>query len=206
MRRTTRRAMLDTECSIQRSLEVIGDPWTVLVLREAFSGGTRFVDFQTRLGISTDLLTDRLARLVEAGIMERRPYSEPGKRARNGYHLTPAGEDLRVVLGSLQQWGDLHRPHEAGPSVERRSRETGEHLAVAFVNETGNAVPLEEVVFVWTRPGTEAAAHESEPALSESQAAPSESEPAASESEPAPSEGEPATTENTAAEPETAPA
>ncbi|MFC4529907.1 winged helix-turn-helix transcriptional regulator [Sphaerisporangium dianthi] len=162
MRRTTRRAMLDAQCSIQRSLEVIGDPWMVLVLREVFQGRTRFGDIQTGLGISTDLLTDRLARLVEAGILERRPYSEAGRRARHGYHLTPAGEDLRVVLGALQQWGDVHRPHEAGPSIERRSSLTGERLAVAFVDESGRAVPLPEVTFVQTtRPESEP---ESEPA------------------------------------------
>ncbi|WP_204071961.1 winged helix-turn-helix transcriptional regulator [Planotetraspora phitsanulokensis] len=148
MRRTTRHAMLDSACSIQRSLDVIGDPWTVLVLREAFMGVTRFGDFATALGISTDLLSDRLTTLVEAGVMERRPYAEPGRRSRYDYHLTSMGEELRLVLGALQQWGDRHRLDDDSPSVERRSRTTGGRLAVAFVDESGGAVELEDVAFV----------------------------------------------------------
>jgi DNA-binding HxlR family transcriptional regulator len=148
MRKTTRRALMDAECSIQRSLEVLGDPWTFLVLREAFSETTRFGDFETALGISTDLLTDRLATLVETGVMEKRPYSEPGKRARHSYHLTPRGKELRIVLGALQQWGDEHRLHDRSPSAERRSRTTNQRLAVAFTDESGRAVPLDDVVFV----------------------------------------------------------
>ncbi|WP_218034053.1 winged helix-turn-helix transcriptional regulator [Acrocarpospora corrugata] len=148
MRSTTRRALRDSECSIQRSLEVIGDPWTVLVLREAFLGTTRFGDLVTAIGISTDLLTDRLARLVEAGVMEKRPYSEPGKRTRYGYLLTPTGTELRVVLGALQQWGDTHRLNGDSPSMERRSRTTAQRLEVAFVDESGQAVPLDDVDFV----------------------------------------------------------
>jgi hypothetical protein len=69
---------------------------------------------------------------------------------RHGYHLTPAGEELRVVLGAVQQWGDVHRPRENGPTAERRSRTTGERLSVAFVNESARAVPVEDVEFVRT--------------------------------------------------------
>ncbi|GAA1011920.1 HxlR family transcriptional regulator [Acrocarpospora pleiomorpha] len=144
----TRRALQDSHCSIQRSLEVIGDPWTVLILREAFLGTTRFSDFVAAIGISTDLLTDRLAVLVEAGVMEKRPYSEPGKRTRYGYLLTPTGMELRVVLGALQQWGDAHRLSGGSPSMERRSRTTGQRLEVAFVDESGQAVALGDVEFV----------------------------------------------------------
>jgi DNA-binding HxlR family transcriptional regulator len=148
VRRTTRDALLDSACSIQRSLEVIGDSWTLLILREAFMGTTRFGDFGTALGISTDLLSDRLATLVEAGVMDKRPYSEPGRRSRHSYHLTPTGEDLRLVLGALQQWGDEHRLGDDSPSVERRSRTTDQRLAVAFVDESGSAVALDDVAFV----------------------------------------------------------
>jgi DNA-binding HxlR family transcriptional regulator len=143
VRRTTRDALLDSACSIQRSLETIGDSWTLLILREAFMGTTRFGDFGTALGIS-----DRLATLVEAGVMEKRPYSEPGRRSRHSYHLTPTGEDLRLVLGALQQWGDEHRLGDDSPSVERRSRTTDQRLAVAFVDESGSAVALDDVAFV----------------------------------------------------------
>jgi DNA-binding HxlR family transcriptional regulator len=140
--------MLDADCSIQRSLEVLGDPWTFLILREAFLENTRFGDFQTALGISTDLLADRLATLVEAGVMEKRPYSEPGKRARYSYHLTPAGKELRIVLGALQQWGDRHRLGDGSPSFERRSITADERLEVAFIDGSGHAVNLDDVAFV----------------------------------------------------------
>src|ERR1700744_1178517 len=112
-------------CSIQRSLGVLGERWTFLILREAFFGVTRFSEFRDRLGVAPDVLTDRLATLTEAGGLTREPYQEPGRRGRYASHLTPAGEELRVVLGSLQQWGDEHMPPPGGPTVERRACGTG---------------------------------------------------------------------------------
>jgi DNA-binding HxlR family transcriptional regulator len=144
------RAPADVACSIERSLGVLGERWTFLILREAIWGATRFRDFQAALGISTDLLSDRLATLVDAGVLEKRPYREPGERARSGYHVTEAGRELQVILGALQQWGDERRPRAEGPSVARRRRSTGEPLAVAFVDESGRAVGLDDVEFVRT--------------------------------------------------------
>ena len=100
----------DSSCSIARSLGVLGERWTLLILREAFLGANRFAEFRDRLAVAPDVLSDRLATLVEFGVLEREPYREPGARARLAYKLTPAGEELRVVLGALQQWGDLHLP------------------------------------------------------------------------------------------------
>lgn len=137
-------------CSIQRSLDLLGERWTFLILREALAGATRFSDFRETLGVATDLLTQRLATLVEAGVMEKRLYQEPGRRARYDYHLTPAGEELRIVLGALQQWGDRHRPPAIGPTAVRRSRTTGAPLGVAFVDGDGRAVEVDEVEFVIT--------------------------------------------------------
>jgi DNA-binding HxlR family transcriptional regulator len=144
----TRTQTPEAACSIERSLGVLGERWTFLILREAFSGASRFREFRERLGISTDLLTDRLATLVDAGVLEKRPYREPGERARFSYHLTDAGGELRVILGALQQWGDTHVPRAEGPSYLRRRRGTDEPLAIAFVDESGRAVPLEDVDFV----------------------------------------------------------
>ncbi|WBB65539.1 helix-turn-helix domain-containing protein [Micromonospora sp. WMMD812] len=135
-------------CSIARSLEILGERWTFLILREALGGTTRFTDFGTRLGVSTDILTDRLATLVRAGILEKRPYQEIGERPRSSYHPTPAGAELLVVLGALQQWGDRNCPPAGGPASQRRSRATGQRLSVAYVDESGQAVPLEDVTFV----------------------------------------------------------
>jgi DNA-binding HxlR family transcriptional regulator len=136
-------------CSIARSLEVLGERWTFLILREALSGTTRFADFRAALGVAPDVLSDRLGTLVTAGVLEKRPYREPGARMRDSYHLTAAGEELRIVLAALQQWGDEHRPYELGPTVLRRTAD-GRPVHVAFVDDTGREVPLEEIRFVRT--------------------------------------------------------
>jgi DNA-binding HxlR family transcriptional regulator len=140
----------DRMCSIARSLEVLGERWTFLILREAFTGTTRFADFRSELGVAPDVLSNRLATLVDAGVLEKQPYREPGARVRDSYHLTPAGRDLQVLLGALQQWGDEHRPYELGPTVVRRSVEGDRPLHVGFIDDTGREVPLDQVAFVPT--------------------------------------------------------
>jgi DNA-binding HxlR family transcriptional regulator len=136
-------------CSIARSLEVLGERWTFLILREAISGTTRFADFRAALGVAPDVLSDRLATLVASGVLEKRPYREPGARARDSYHLTHAGRELQVVLAALQQWGDEHRPYEPGPTVLRRTTD-GRPVHVGFVDDEGREVPMDEVRFVRT--------------------------------------------------------
>ncbi|MER6345166.1 winged helix-turn-helix transcriptional regulator [Streptomyces sp. NPDC001595] len=134
-----------TRCSIGRSLEVIGDRWSLLILREALQGATRFSDFKERLHVASDVLTQRLGVLVDGGVLDKRPYREAGSRPRMAYHLTPAGRDLMVVLGALQQWGDHYRPHPDGPLVGRASRTSGRPLHVAFVDDEGREAPLDDV-------------------------------------------------------------
>src|SRR5437660_2974975 len=90
-------------CSIARTLGVVGERWTFLILREAFLGATRFAEFRDRLGVAPDVLSDRLATLVEFGVMAREPYREPGARSRFAYRLTPAGRELQVVLSAPPQ-------------------------------------------------------------------------------------------------------
>jgi DNA-binding HxlR family transcriptional regulator len=138
--------VMASTCSIARSLEVLGEKWTFLVVREALFGVTRFADFRARLGVAPDVLTARLARLVDAGVLEKVPYQEPGARQRFEYRLTDAGRELQIVLGALQQWGDAHCPHEAGPTIVRRSA-AGRPLDVAFVDDRDRAVPLDDVRF-----------------------------------------------------------
>jgi DNA-binding HxlR family transcriptional regulator len=138
---------MEAVCSIERTLGVLGERWTFLVLREAFFGRTRFAEFRDVLGVSTDVLSARLARLVEYGVLEKRAYQEPGSRPRDSYHLTPAGHDLAVIMGALQQWGDEHLPRAEGPSVVRRTR-AGEPVDVAFVDAAGQAVPRRDVEFI----------------------------------------------------------
>src|SRR5437868_4619438 len=121
-------------CAIARTVDVLKDPWSFLVLREALSGVTRFADFRAALHIATDVLTDRLSVLVDAGVLRKEPYQEAGSRARSAYRLTAAGSELALVIGALQQWGDAHLPVGCGPTVTRHTVDTGEPVEVAFVD------------------------------------------------------------------------
>ncbi len=140
----------DTSCSIHRSLGVLGERWTFLILREALAGTTRFADFRDALDVAPNLLTDRLTTLVEYGVMTREPYQEAGTRRRFSYHLTEAGRELNVVLGALQQWGDRWLPCAEGPSVIRRAQTSGSEVHVAFVDDGGQEIPPGEVAAVPT--------------------------------------------------------
>jgi DNA-binding HxlR family transcriptional regulator len=138
----------DVRCSIARSLEVLGEKWTLLVVREAFLGRTRFSEFRSALGVAPDVLADRLSTLVDVGVLERRPYQEDGGRRREEYVLTPAGQDLRVVLGALHTWGNEHRPAPAGPSSVFVEASTGEPVALTFLSADGRRLAPQEVAVV----------------------------------------------------------
>lgn len=140
----------DSSCSIARSLGVLGERWTFLILREAFSGRTRFAEFRDSLGIAPDVLADRLATLVAYGVMERVTYQEPGSRSRAAYALTPAGRELNVILAALQQWGDEHLPWPEGPSILRRVRGSDSAVHVGFVDEQGKEIPQADVAMIRT--------------------------------------------------------
>jgi DNA-binding HxlR family transcriptional regulator len=137
-------------CSIERSLGVLGERWTFLILREALDGATRFAQFREELGIAPDVLTDRLSTLVEYGVLSREPYQEPGSRLRYAYQLTEAGRELQIVLGSLQQWGDKYVPCASGPTIERVNRDSRRPVHVGFVDERGREVELDDVEAVRT--------------------------------------------------------
>src|SRR4051812_45448436 len=104
-------------CPISRALEVVGQPWTLLILRETFNGVRRFDALQTHLGVSRPVLSRRLKQLVSDELLERRPYREPGDRARHEYRPTAAAWDLYPVLVALLQWGDRHRSDGNGPPL-----------------------------------------------------------------------------------------
>jgi DNA-binding HxlR family transcriptional regulator len=99
-----RASFADVNCSIAQAVEIIGEWWTPLILRDAFLGVTRFKDFQDRLGIAPNVLTARLDKLVAAGVLERRTYE--AARDRCDYVLTRKGRALWPVLVTLRQWGD----------------------------------------------------------------------------------------------------
>jgi DNA-binding HxlR family transcriptional regulator len=102
-------------CSIARTLEVIGDRWTMLVIRDAFLGLRRFEDFQKSLGVARNVLTDRLNRLVEEGILRRRLYQERPERYE--YRLTRKGVDLWPVVMTTMKWGDRYLYPEGKPRL-----------------------------------------------------------------------------------------
>jgi DNA-binding HxlR family transcriptional regulator len=151
----------DTSCSIARSLGVLGERWTFLILRDAFEGMSRFAEFRESLGIASDILSDRLSTLVEYGVMEKTEYQEPGERRRSAYGLTDAGRELFVVLAGLQQWGDQHLPWAEGPSLLRRDKRTGDTVHVGFIGSHGQEVAPENVTFTPTKsyPQERLAAH-----------------------------------------------
>ncbi len=100
-------------CPVARSLDVVGDPWVLLVLREALTGATRFEQFRSALGVADNVLSRRLSALVDAGVLTRSPYVA-GNRTHHEYLLTEAGVDLFPVLHALAQWGERHRPSRTG--------------------------------------------------------------------------------------------
>jgi DNA-binding HxlR family transcriptional regulator len=112
-------------CSVARALAVVGEKWSLLVLRDAFNGLRRYDELRRHLGISDAVLADRLRTLVAAGVLERRSYQEPGRRSRVEYLVTAAGWDLQPVVVGLLQWGDRHLGDDAGPLVEVRHRGCG---------------------------------------------------------------------------------
>jgi DNA-binding HxlR family transcriptional regulator len=117
-----RRSFESLQCPIARSLERVGEWWSILILRDAFQGSTRFEQFQKSLDIAPNMLTRRLNALVESGMLERSRYSE--RPPRDEYLLTERGRDFRSVLWALLAWGNRHFAPE-GPSVVIVDGETG---------------------------------------------------------------------------------
>jgi DNA-binding HxlR family transcriptional regulator len=118
-------------CPIARSLDRVGEWWSILILRDAFKGATRFDQFQKSLGIAPNMLTRRLTTLVESGLLERRLYSE--KPPRYEYVLTDKGRDFRPVLWALIAWGNKHFPPE-GETVVVVDAETGQEVDPVMID------------------------------------------------------------------------
>jgi DNA-binding HxlR family transcriptional regulator len=110
-----RKSFAAMDCSVAQCLEVVGEWWSMLIIRDAFMGVTRFEDFQRRLGISRNILRDRLTSLVAAGVLVRVPYCE--HPPRDEYRLTPKGRDLWPILTTMRQWGDKYAA-PSGPPIE----------------------------------------------------------------------------------------
>ncbi len=112
-------------CNIAAALSVVGEKWTFLVLREAFNGVRRFDDMQRRTGAPRQVLSNRLSRLLDEGILRKVPYQEAGQRPRSEYRLTEKGIELYPVIAALLAWGDKHAAAPGGPAVELTHRDCG---------------------------------------------------------------------------------
>lgn len=124
-------------CSVARTLDVVGDKWSLLVLRDAFYGVRRFEDFARDLGIARNVLANRLGRLVDAGVLERRQYQEHPPRSE--YRLTAKGRDLLPVLLTMMRWGDRWAGAADGPPIDLVHRDCGAHThAVAVCASCGD--------------------------------------------------------------------
>ncbi|WP_340647477.1 helix-turn-helix domain-containing protein [Phenylobacterium sp.] len=115
--------LADQPCSIARSVAVIGDRWTLMILRDAFLGVRRFEAFQTRLGISRTIITARLKLLVDEGVLAKIPYQD--RPVRHEYRLTQKGLDLYPVVMSIVHWGDRHYAGDAGAPLLHRHKTCG---------------------------------------------------------------------------------
>ena len=115
--------LADQPCSVARSVAVIGDRWTLMILRDAFLGVRRFEAFQTRLGISRTIITERLKLLVEEGVLAKVPYQD--RPVRHEYRLTQKGMDLYPVVMAIVNWGDRHYAGEAGAPLLHHHKACG---------------------------------------------------------------------------------
>src|SRR2546430_12232108 len=131
-------------CSIARALEVVGERWTLLIVHDALLGLSRFERFQESLGIARNVLTERLNRLVEEGILERVRYSERPERFE--YRLNRKGRDLQIALTGLVQWGDEYLCDKP-PRITRRKADKRPVVA-AFVPKGAEALRAEEIEIV----------------------------------------------------------
>ncbi|HUC26042.1 MAG TPA: helix-turn-helix domain-containing protein [Streptosporangiaceae bacterium] len=127
-------------CNIAAALEVVGEKWTFLVLREAFNGIRRFDDMQRRTGAPRQVLSSRLARLVAEGILRKVPYQESGQRSRNEYRLTEKGIELYPMIAALLAWGDKYAAAPGGPAVELTHRDCGAPVSLQLACSHGHVL------------------------------------------------------------------
>ncbi|MFC5727815.1 MULTISPECIES: winged helix-turn-helix transcriptional regulator [Nocardioides] len=127
-------------CTVGRAMAILGERWTVVVLREVFLGVRRFDDIRRHSGIPRQVLTNRLAMLVEQGLLQKVPYQVTGARSRLEYRLTPRGLELQPILLAIVQWGDRHLADPDGPALEFVHRDCGEPVHVELRCSAGHAL------------------------------------------------------------------
>ncbi|WP_322922024.1 winged helix-turn-helix transcriptional regulator [Nocardioides renjunii] len=130
-------------CSIERALDVLSTRSAMLVLREAFYGATRFEEFAARADLTDATTAARLRDLVRTGILDTRPYQEPGQRRRHEYVLTPAGNDLMPALFALLQWANRHDPPPYPPQLTHH--QCGQPVSIEARCEAGHPVTTDDI-------------------------------------------------------------
>lgn len=137
---------LDKEtCSVARTLSVIGDRWTLLILRDCFLGVRRFEQFENNLGVTRHVLSDRLKKLVKDGVLRKEPYGE--RPLRHEYRLTDKGFDLYPVVMSIVHWGDVHMDEGKGAPVIHKHKACGHHMHGQMVcSECGEPLDARGVI------------------------------------------------------------
>ncbi|SFM49664.1 winged helix-turn-helix transcriptional regulator [Marinobacter pelagius] len=134
----------DSQCSVARALNEVGDWWSLLIVLQAMYGTRRFVDFQQELGIAKNILCDRLARLVDNGVLRKVDVGEHGSRFE--YRLTEKGRDLFPVVIALRQWGDKWNPAPDQGPLDLRDRATGRPIQEVQVRDAdGQPLSIRDV-------------------------------------------------------------
>ena len=133
----------DMNCSLAQTLDVVGERWTFLILRDAFFGLRKFSQFRDNLGIAKNILSQRLNRLVEEGILEK---TMPADKGHAEYRLTEKGLDLQPVLLAMTHWGDKYKPHPSGRRLEFVDRKTDRPIRrMSAVSEDGRALAPRDI-------------------------------------------------------------
>ena len=127
-------------CTIERAMVILGEKWTLVVLREVFNGIRRFDDMRVRTGIPRQVLANRLATLVDNDVLRREPYREPGSRARHEYRLTAKGFDLYPVLIAVAGWGNRYLADPVGPPLRFEHRDCGAPVGTAVRCADGHEI------------------------------------------------------------------
>ena len=144
--RASRSPIAPEICNLAKAIDLVGDRWCLLILRSALYGVRRFDDFQTELGAPRTVLSGRLKRLTDVGILQRVSYKEPGKRARPEYLLTEMGASLQPILIGLTQWGDRWVGNSDPPISF--THKNGQAIRAGFVDEADRALPASEIRIV----------------------------------------------------------
>ena len=145
------RAYDSDSCSIARTLALVGDRWTLLVLRDLANGIRRFDELASHLGIARNVLSRRLAALTQAGLVERSAYREPGERERQEYRLGGPGRELILILLAFMNWGDRHLAGPEGPPAVARHASCDARIKIVATCEEGHEIG--DPPRLWLEPG-----------------------------------------------------